>query len=70
MPPVAAEFAVGDGLQPDRFLFCDCRTNAAVLDRPQRCHAELAAPRFRARLGEFGRAQEAADLVGFEGRFH
>jgi hypothetical protein len=32
MPPRAAEFAVGDRLQPDRFLFFDDVFDLAVLD--------------------------------------
>ena len=35
IPERAAEFAVGDGFQPDRLLLLDDRLDLAILDRVQ-----------------------------------
>jgi len=68
VPPVAPELAVGDALEPDRFLldhrFADC----GVLRGAQRIGARLAPPPARAGFGERRRTQQAADLVGAKRR--
>ena len=70
MPPVAAEFAVGDRLQAGGFLACHCIAYRAVLLRAQRLGGEFASLGPGARLAQLRRAQQAADLVGAERRFH
>ena len=70
MPPVAAEFAVGDRFQPDRLLPLDRLADRRILDLPQRFDGTLAALRLVARLAQLRRPQQAADLVGAKRRFH
>jgi hypothetical protein len=61
VPPVAAELAVGDRLQADRFLLRHHGAYRALLGFDVL---------FLARLREPARAQEASDLVGAERRLH
>ncbi len=68
MPPRAAEFAVGDRLQPGRFLFLDDVLDGAVLDRLERGGVDLAFGALLARLFQRGRPQQAADMIGAERR--
>ena len=68
MPPGAAEFAVGDGLQAGRFLLLDDVLDLAVLDRLQRGGVDLAFGAALARLFQRGRPQQAADMIGAERR--
>src|SRR5581483_1179857 len=63
VPPVAAELAVGDRLQPDRLLERDRLADALVLDRAQRGRVDLALLRLCARGMELLRAQQAADMI-------
>ncbi len=68
MPPGAAEFAVGDRLQADRFLLLDDALDLAVFDRLERGGVDLALGVLLARLLQRGRAQQAADMIGAERR--
>ena len=68
MPPGTAEFAVGDRLQTDLFLFLDDTFDLAVLDRLQRRSIDLALGALLARLLQGGRSQQAADMVGAKRR--
>ncbi len=70
VPPVAAELAVGDRLDADRLLQRDHVADAAVLHRFQLGLADLALSCLRPRLVQLLRAQQAADMVGTERRFH
>ena len=67
MPPGAAEFAVGDRLQADLFLFLDDALDLAVFDRFQRGGVDFALGELRARLFQRRRPQQAADVIGAEG---
>ena len=69
MPPGAAEFAVGDGLQADRFLLFDDAFDFAVLHRLERNGGDLALGVTFARLLQRRGAQQAADMVGTKRRF-
>src|SRR6266446_10425888 len=68
LPGGAAIFSVGDGSESDLFLLTDQLDDFLVLDRPQRGGADFAAFAFGARLLEGSRAQQAADVIGAEGR--
>jgi len=68
MPPGAAEFAVGDRLQADPFLFLDDALDLAVFDRLERGGVDLALGAPLARLFQRGRTQQAADMIGAERR--
>src|SRR5262249_50866273 len=68
MPPRAAELAVGDRLQSRLLLPLDDPGDLAVLDLLQRPRIDLAALTLLARLLYRGGAQEAADMIGAEGR--
>ena len=70
VPPVAAEFAVGDALQAQGFLLAHGLGDGLVLGRLQRRGIDLAALELRARGGERSGAQQAADLVGAERDAH
>jgi hypothetical protein len=61
VPPVAAEFAVGDRGEADRLLSCDRLADRVLLERA------VIAP---ACLGEPARAQQAADMIGVERGSH
>ena len=67
MPPRAAELAVGDRLQPDVFLLLDDARDLAVLDRLE-LRGRISPRSACARLFERGGAQQAADVIGAEGR--
>ncbi len=68
LPGRAAVFAVGDRLQAGRLLLADERADLVVLDQLERRGADLAALALLARHQEDGRAQQAADVIGPEGR--
>ena len=64
----AAELAIGDRLEADILLSVDDLANAFVLERVQVLSRKLAGGEFFAgRLEAFG-SQEAADMIGAEGR--
>ena len=69
MPPRAAEFAVADRLQADRFLLVDDVLDLAVLDGLERVGGDFALGEALARCLQRGRPQQAADMVGTERRF-
>ena len=68
MPPRAAEFAVGGELEADLFLLLDDALDLAVFHRLERCGVDLALGALGARFLQRRRAQQAADMVGAEGR--
>ena len=68
MPPGPPELAVGRSPDADPLLPGDGRRDLPVLDRAQRVRVDLAAGAPRAGLLERRRAQQAADMVGAEGR--
>jgi hypothetical protein len=68
MPPRAAELTVGDRLQADLFLLLDDARDLAVLDLGQRGGVDLARGVASARLLDGFGAQQAADVIGAEGR--
>ena len=67
VPEHAAVLAVGRALQPDLFLLLDDLRDFLVLDLLQVRRADLALVALRARLGDRGGAQIAADMVGAKG---
>ena len=69
MPPVAAEFAVGNRLDTGGLLARDGFADALVLHRAKRIDGDFAAFGFRAGLRELRRTQKAADVVGTKRRF-
>src|SRR6185312_19926 len=64
----AAEFAVGDRLESDRFLKRDGVANIFVLESAQFGGVELAVEEAGARLAQRIGAQQAADMVGAKRR--
>ncbi len=68
MPPGAAEFAVGDRLQTDLFLFLDDALDLAVFDRFERGGVDFALGALLARFFQRGRTQQTADMVGAKRR--
>ncbi len=68
VPERAAEFAVGDRLEADLFLFPDGLFDLAILDRLEFSRIDLAALALGARLLQRGRPQQAADMIGAEWR--
>src|SRR5262249_18982910 len=66
--PLVAEFAVGDRLQPDAFLFFDGVLDLAVLDRFELIGADFAFGALLARRLERRRPQQAADMIGAKRR--
>src|SRR5262249_940548 len=68
MPPRAAEFAVGDRLQPDAFLFFDGVLDLAVLNRFELIGADFAFGAPLARRLDRRRPQQAADMIGAKRR--
>ena len=68
MPPVAAELAVGDRPQAERFLACDSVADRAFLELPQALPGEVPRPPLAAGARKLHRAQKAADVVGAVGR--
>src|SRR5260370_12309714 len=68
LPGGGAIVSVGHGSESELFLSADQLDDFLVLDRPQRVGADFAAFAFGARLLKGGRAQQAADVIGAEGR--
>jgi hypothetical protein len=68
VPGAAAQLPVGDRLQADGLLLRDGLADGRVLDRAALTVGDLATLEAGARIGDGGRAQEAADVVGAEGR--
>jgi hypothetical protein len=68
VPPRAAELTVGRALQADILLLADDRCDLAVLDRLERVRRDPALLMLRARFLEGGGPQQAADMIGAEGR--
>ena len=62
----AAEFAVGDSLQPHALLSFHDLADALVLDRVQLLRRHMAGGKALARLPQSLRAKIAADMVGAE----
>src|SRR5262249_20301772 len=69
MPPRAAEFAVGDRLQSDAFLFFDDVLDLVVLDCFEFIDVDFAFGVPLARRFERRRPQQAADMIGAKRRF-
>ena len=69
VPPGAAEFAVGHGLQADLFLLLDDALDLAVLQGLEIGGRQLAFGPLCARVFQRGGPQQAADMIGPEGRF-
>src|ERR1700688_395478 len=69
MPPRAAEFAVGDRLQANFFLFLDDALDLTVLDRLEVGRTDFALSALLARLLERGRTQQATDMISAKRRF-
>ena len=69
VPPRAAELAVADRLQADRFLLFDDVLDRAVLDGLERVSRDFALGAALARFLQGRRPQQAADMVGTEWRF-
>jgi hypothetical protein len=69
MPPRASEFAVGDRLQADLFLFADVALDFAAFDGGQFVGGNLAARSPCTRLLEGGGAEQATDMISTERRF-
>ncbi len=68
MPPGAAEFAVGDGFEPDLFLLLDDLDDLAVLDFLELRGGDLALLALGARFLHRRGAQDGADMVGAKWR--
>jgi hypothetical protein len=68
MPPRATEFAIGNGLQADLFLFLDGTLDLSVLDFLQLRGSNFAGDTVFARFLECGGPQQAADMIGAVGR--
>ena len=68
MPPGAAEFAIGDGLQANVFLLFDQRPNFRVLNLPERCRIDLALFALCAGELEGGCPQQQSDMISAERR--
>jgi hypothetical protein len=66
----AAEFAVGDTLQPDRFLLLDNLPDGIVFDRAQLVSGDLVPLKPLTRLFEPLRPQKAPYMIRTEWRFH
>jgi len=64
MPPGAAEFAIGDRLQPTVFLLLDDVFDFAVLDFLELRGQNLALSALLACFFQRSRTQQAADMVG------
>jgi hypothetical protein len=63
-----AEFAVGNALQPDRFLFLDDFPDGVVFDRAQLVFRNFVSLKARACILETLGPEQAADVVGAERR--
>ena len=68
LPGRPAELAVGDRLQADGLLLADQGLDLAVLDVLQGIAIDFAARALATRLLQRGGAEQAADVVGAEGR--
>jgi len=68
VPRLAAQLPVGGGLQADLALHPDVRQDGGVLDLLELPRRNLACGELRTGLEHLFRAQEAADVVGSEGR--
>ena len=64
------EFAVGDGLQPELLLHLDDVADGIFLDFGELCGVDLAGGVLLSRPQQFGRAQEAADMLGAKRWIH
>ena len=64
MPGGAAELAVGGGLKADVLLHLHDVADRLVLDRAQRLVVDPAVGVVLAGAQQFGRSQQAADVVG------
>ena len=65
----AAELAIGDGMQADRFLHRDHIPDAAVLQLVQCLGRELTVQRLLVSGAQLRRSQQAADVVGAKRSF-
>ena len=70
VPGPAAHLAVGDALEPDRFLQPHRLADRRILGGGQVRGGRPACVRLEAQRLERGRPQQAAHVVGAEGRFH
>ena len=68
VPRLAAELAVGRGLQADLLLLAHDLADRVVFDRAQRRRVDATVREVVARLQELRRAEQAADVVGAERR--
>ena len=68
LPGLAAVLAVGDRFEAGRFLLPDQGFDLAILDRLQLLGRDLAAFALGAGLLQSAGAQQAADVIGAEGR--
>ena len=68
MVGVAAEFAVGDDLQSDALLHGDGAADRGVLRRAELFGGRRARREFTPDVEQFRRAEQAADVLGAEGR--
>ena len=66
-PIVAAEFAIGDRLQPDALLQRDGVADGRILDRAQRRGGDFPGLTIAPRLQQRSGPQHAADVIGMEG---
>ena len=67
IPEGAAEFAVGDGLQPDVLLLFDDRVDFSVFHRFQFGGGDLPALALGARIFQRRGTKKTSDMVGAEG---
>jgi len=73
VPGTAPELPVGDALKSDVLLQLHDGANRVVLDRPEFDRRDLVPGEARARIQEFWRTQQAADVIGAKrrsGGFH
>ena len=63
IPGDAAIFAVGDRLEPSRFLLADDTLDLVILDLGQRLRGNFAAFALFARFFKRGRSKQAADMI-------
>ena len=67
IPECAAEFSVGDGFEADVFLAFDDGRDLAVFDCYELLGGNFAALALSARLLQWRRAQQAADMIRTKG---
>ena len=70
VPIVAAQLAIGDRAQADRFLPLDDCTYRVVLDAPQLLGGNCPPLELRPRLDELPRSEQASDLIGAKRRLN